>query len=74
MTPERLSKLLEKLTPTERYSDLSTVDLVIEAGFENMQIKQQIFTQLDQVCKKDAILATNTSYLGGLSCHLTLST
>ena len=56
--------MLNMLTPTESYSDLGSVDLVIEAGFENMEVKKQIFTQLDQKCKKDAILASNTSYLG----------
>ncbi|MFT5798068.1 MAG: 3-hydroxyacyl-CoA dehydrogenase [Candidatus Azotimanducaceae bacterium] len=44
-------------------ADLSECDLVIEAVFENMDLKKQIFTELDQVMKKGAILATNTSAL-----------
>ena len=39
------------------------MDLVIEAVFEGMQLKKQVFGQLDQVCKPDAILASNTSTL-----------
>ncbi len=45
------------------YADLSGVDLVIEAAFESLTVKQQIFKSLDDVCKPSAILATNTSYL-----------
>lgn len=45
------------------YQSLVDVDLVIEAAFESLAVKQSIFTQLDQVCKPSAILATNTSYL-----------
>ncbi len=44
------------------YEDLGDVDLVIEAVFENLDLKKKIFTKLDEVCKKGAILATNTSY------------
>jgi len=44
-------------------SDLADCDLVIEAVFENMDLKRKIFTELDRVCKKGAILATNTSAL-----------
>ena len=45
------------------YDDLADVDLVIEAAFEDIDVKKQIFTQLDTVCKSGAILASNTSYL-----------
>lgn len=44
------------------YGDLATADMVIEAVFENLEIKQAVFRQLDAVCKQGAILATNTSY------------
>jgi 3-hydroxyacyl-CoA dehydrogenase len=46
-----------------RYADLAPVDLAIEAVFEDMDLKQRIFTTLDQVLKPGAILATNTSTL-----------
>ncbi|MEP3054497.1 3-hydroxyacyl-CoA dehydrogenase NAD-binding domain-containing protein [Ascidiaceihabitans sp.] len=45
------------------YAALSDVDLVIEAVFEDMAVKKQVFTKLDEVCKQGAILASNTSYL-----------
>ncbi|MEX2524314.1 MAG: 3-hydroxyacyl-CoA dehydrogenase NAD-binding domain-containing protein [Gammaproteobacteria bacterium] len=45
------------------YADLGDVDLVIEAAFENMQVKQEIFSRLGEITREDAILATNTSYL-----------
>lgn len=56
--------LTEKaLTLTTSYDDLGQVDLVIEAVFEEMEVKKKVFTQLDAVCKPGAILASNTSYL-----------
>jgi 3-hydroxyacyl-CoA dehydrogenase len=55
-----LSKTLNVITD---YAGLSDVDLVVEAVFEEMSVKKQVFTQLDAVCKQGAILATNTSYL-----------
>ncbi|UAA37443.1 enoyl-CoA hydratase/isomerase family protein [Paraneptunicella aestuarii] len=45
------------------YQDLATVDLVVEAAFESMEVKKDIFTKLDAICKPQAILASNTSYL-----------
>lgn len=51
------------LTGTTSYSDLSDVDLVIEAVFENMDVKKDVFSTLDKTVGGDAILATNTSYL-----------
>ena len=55
--------LENKLELATGYDALSGVDLVIEAVFEDMAVKKQVFTQLDEVCKKGAVLATNTSYL-----------
>jgi len=49
-------------TSTE-YSALADSDLVVEAVFEDMNVKKQVFKQLCEVCRPDAILATNTSYL-----------
>ena len=54
---------LELIQGTCLYEDLADVDLVVEAAFENLQVKREIFVQLDQVCKPSAILASNTSYL-----------
>ena len=55
-----LSKALQVSTD---YASLSDADLVIEAVFEDMSVKKQVFTKLDEVCKAGAILASNTSYL-----------
>ena len=45
------------------YGDLADCDIVIEAVFENMELKKKIFVQIDEICKDGAILATNTSAL-----------
>tara|TARA_B100000678_G_scaffold116618_1_gene97796 strand:- start:20102 stop:22159 length:2058 start_codon:yes stop_codon:yes gene_type:complete len=63
MTDEQVEKAMSLLTPTLEMDDLSDCDLVIEAVFELMEIKKDVFTNLDKVVKKGAILATNTSYL-----------
>jgi 3-hydroxyacyl-CoA dehydrogenase len=52
-----------RITGTTSWDALSDVDLVIEAVFEEMGLKKEIFARLDQICKKGAILATNTSTL-----------
>lgn len=63
MTEEQVEKAMSLLTPTLEMDDLSDCDLVIEAVFELMEIKKDVFTNLDKVVKKGAILASNTSYL-----------
>ena len=60
---KQVDETLSLLSTTLDYSDLAACDIVIEAAFENMAIKKEIFAKLDQVCKQDAILATNTSGL-----------
>ncbi len=55
--------LSDKLVTTVGYEGLSQADLVIEAVFENMEVKKQVFAELDRVLPAGAILATNTSYL-----------
>jgi 3-hydroxyacyl-CoA dehydrogenase len=54
---------LAMLTPSTDLQSLGDVDLVIEAVFEKMEIKKEIFGNLDKICKPGAILASNTSYL-----------
>jgi 3-hydroxyacyl-CoA dehydrogenase len=54
---------LKRITPTLTYDDFSSVDLVIEAVFEGMTLKKDVFKELDRVCKQGAILASNTSTL-----------
>ena len=60
---ETKNQRLSLIQGTTNYGDLSDVDLVIEAVFEKMEVKQDIYSMLDKVCKQDCILATNTSYL-----------
>ena len=62
--PEQVAEeRLRRITPTLTYDDFSSVDLVIEAVFEGMALKKEIFRELDRVCKPGAILASNTSTL-----------
>lgn len=63
LTQDKLDARMALLQPTLDYADLSDVDLVIEAVFEDMGVKQQVFEKLDSVCKPGAILASNTSTL-----------
>lgn len=51
------------ITPSTDYAALADVDLIIEAVFETMPIKKDVFAKIDQVAKPSAILASNTSYL-----------
>ncbi|MCY7339625.1 MAG: enoyl-CoA hydratase/isomerase family protein [Sphingomonas bacterium] len=63
MTPEQVEQAMGALTPTLDFAALADCDLIIEAVFETMEIKQEIFTKLDAIAKPGAILASNTSYL-----------
>ncbi len=54
---------LERFSTSQSYEDIADVDIVIEAAFENMAIKKEIFAALDKAAKQGAILATNTSTL-----------
>jgi 3-hydroxyacyl-CoA dehydrogenase len=63
LTQEEFDKRIKQITGTLSYEDLKSADLVIEAVFEDMQVKQQVFEKLDQVAKSGAILASNTSTL-----------
>jgi 3-hydroxyacyl-CoA dehydrogenase len=60
---EQVEQRMALITPTLDYAAFKDVDLVIEAVFEQMDVKEKVFTQLDAVCKPGAILASNTSYL-----------
>jgi 3-hydroxyacyl-CoA dehydrogenase len=63
MTEEKLQKTMSFFTFASDLSTLQDADLVVEAVFENMEVKKTIFSQLDKICKSDAILATNTSFM-----------
>ena len=63
MTPEQKDMVLGLITPTLSYEDLANVDIAVEAVYENLELKQEIFKSLDAVTKDHAILASNTSGL-----------
>ena len=60
---EDLSKRLALFTPTTDLNAIKDADIVIEAVFENMPIKKELFGRLEAIAKPGAVLATNTSYL-----------
>jgi 3-hydroxyacyl-CoA dehydrogenase len=62
LTAEQVEQVMGLISGTTSYDDLEEVDLVIEAVFENPEIKYEVFRTLDEVCKPGAILASNTSY------------
>ncbi|MDB5667361.1 MAG: 3-hydroxyacyl-CoA dehydrogenase [Alphaproteobacteria bacterium] len=63
MTQEQVGQAMGLLTPSLNLEDLADCDLIIEAVFENMEVKKDIFGKLDKIAKPGAILASNTSYL-----------
>ena len=63
MTAEDVEKRMALLTPSLEMQSLADADLIIEAVFENMDVKKEIFTRLDGLAKAGAILASNTSTL-----------
>jgi len=62
-TQDFANERMELIRPTLSYADFASVDIVVEAVFEGMAFKKQVFAELDRVCKPGAIMATNTSYL-----------
>jgi 3-hydroxyacyl-CoA dehydrogenase len=62
-TQQFVDERLKLIQPTLDYERFSTVDMVVEAVFEGMALKKQVFGELDRVCKPGAILASNTSTL-----------
>jgi 3-hydroxyacyl-CoA dehydrogenase len=63
LKPEQVEQAMGALTPTLDFQALADCDLIIEAVYENMDVKKEIFAKLDAICKPGAILASNTSYL-----------
>jgi 3-hydroxybutyryl-CoA dehydrogenase len=61
MIEEQKKQLLAKIKPTTQLKDLSDCDFVVEAATENIELKLNLFKQLDEIVKKDAILTSNTS-------------
>jgi 3-hydroxyacyl-CoA dehydrogenase len=63
MSAEQVEGAMGLLRPTLSLEDLADCDLIIEAVFENMDVKKEIFGKLDRIARPGAILASNTSYL-----------
>lgn len=63
MTSEQMDDILKNITCSTSLEDANDVDIVIEAAVENMEVKKNIFTQLDKIAPEKTILATNTSSL-----------
>ncbi|WP_288936075.1 3-hydroxyacyl-CoA dehydrogenase NAD-binding domain-containing protein [uncultured Sphingomonas sp.] len=63
MKPEQVDGAMNALSPTLDFETLRECDLIIEAVYENMDVKKDIFARLDGIAKDGAILASNTSYL-----------
>jgi len=61
MNADEKKKILSHLKGTTKLEDLKDVDLVIEAIFENVKVKKQLFIDLDKICKKETYFASNTS-------------
>ena len=62
-TEQSVATMLSRFTATTEYGALTDAELVVEAVFEDLAVKRDVFTRLDTACGPQAILATNTSYL-----------
>ncbi len=63
LTEEKKAERFGRISGTTDYADLADCDLIIEAVFEEMAVKKEVFGKLDKIARQGAILATNTSYL-----------
>ncbi len=63
MSAEKVAAALGRFTHSSQWDDIASADLIIEAVFEDMEVKHAVFKQIDEHAKADALLATNTSYL-----------
>jgi len=52
---------LERITPTDQYELLKDVDIMVEAVFEDLEVKKKVFGRLNEICKPNCVMATNTS-------------
>ena len=63
LTPADIGRRLGLIRGTTDFGEVADADVVVEAVFEEMPIKQEVFAKIDKICKADAVLATNTSTL-----------
>ncbi|MDA9848816.1 3-hydroxyacyl-CoA dehydrogenase NAD-binding domain-containing protein [Luminiphilus sp.] len=62
LTADQTDAIMANMTTSSNFNDLAHVDMVIEAVFENLEVKKDVFAKLDGICKPGAVLASNTSY------------
>lgn len=62
-TQEKVDNIMTRILPSSQYVDFKDCDIIVEAVFENMDLKKKIFVELDRVCKPGCILSSNTSRL-----------
>ena len=62
LTEAQMEQCMSLVSGSTDYGDIANADMVIEAVFENLELKKEIFSKLDAICKPGAILASNTSY------------
>lgn len=63
ISPEEIERRIASISSSTNLASIAQVDLVIEAVFEDMEVKKKLFVELDHICKSGAILASNTSRL-----------
>ena len=63
LSQAEMDQRLARIVPTLSFQDAAAADLIVEAVFEDLEVKRRVFKQLDRVARPGAILATNTSYL-----------
>mmetsp|Transcript_8115 Transcript_8115/g.30494 ORF Transcript_8115/g.30494 Transcript_8115/m.30494 type:complete len:505 (-) Transcript_8115:10-1524(-) len=63
LTPAQLENILQRLASSTDVKDLSASKVVVEAAFENMEVKQEVFRSLSRVCAEDTLMCSNTSTL-----------
>ncbi|PIU57448.1 MAG: 3-hydroxybutyryl-CoA dehydrogenase [Chloroflexi bacterium CG07_land_8_20_14_0_80_51_10] len=63
LTPEKKTEILARLKPSTDLADAKDANVVIEAVFEDMELKKQVFARLDEVCPQHTIMASNSSSL-----------
>jgi len=61
MTAEEKKTILSRIKGTTKLEDMKDADLIVEAIFENVQVKKELFQKLDMLCRKETIFASNTS-------------